>query len=387
MKPVKLFLALVLLLNLTGCWSKIELDELTFIYGMFSDAGKEPGTVEVAISSPLPNRLMSGTQGGSGAGDGKAYSMVSKTAATIPDAVILIQKDLSRRLEISHIKIVVVGKQYAQHGIGEMLEWFKRQPEIPLGTYIMAAPGRAGEIANLSPIFEQLPDQVLNNIAKENLLFSTTVRDCILSEASHMGYAMNYLSFGQKTDSAEPGKIEHWAGVDGVMLFQDKRMKGILNVKEGRALAWAAGHFAGHITLPVYSIVWEDDGKGAASAIFLSASASASAKMTPEGPVFHVKIKGRPSITYFEDSEQRGADKLSKLLQTRLEQKVVNEVSDALEIVQKAGVDVLHLGMLVEWNYPAEWKRLREQWEDYYTREAQIKVTADFNIEDFGSEK
>lgn len=387
MKPAKLLLAFVLLLNLTGCWSKIELDELTFIYGMFIDAGQEPGTVEVSISSPLPNRLMSGTQGGSGASDGKAYSMVSKTATTIPDAVILIQKDLSRRLEISHIKIVVIGKEYARQGIGEMLEWFKRQPEIPLGTYIMAAPGKASEIPNLAPIFEQLPDQVLNSIAKENLMFSTTIRDCMQSEASHMGYAMNYLSFNQKTNTTEPQKKEYWAGVDGVMLFRDKKMRSILNVKEGRALAWAAGHFAGHFTLPVYSIVWDDDGKGAASALFLKAKASTSAQLTADGPVFTVRLKGSASITYFADSEQRNADKLSALIQSRLEQKVVKEVSESLQSLQKAGVDVLQLGMQLEWNYPQEWNRLRERWVDYYTREAQIKVTADFNIEDFGSEK
>ncbi|ETT63102.1 Ger(x)C family germination protein [Paenibacillus sp. FSL R7-277] len=386
MRVIRLGMALLLLLNLTGCWSKVELDELTFIYGMFIDKGEERGTVEVSISSPLPNRLMSGTQGGSGAADGRAYSMITKTAATIPEAVILIQKDLSRRLEISHIKIVVVGKEYASQGIGEMLEWFKRQPEVPLGTYIMAAPGRASDIPKLSPIFEQLPDQVLSSISKENLLFGTTIRDCMLSEASHMGYAMNYLSFGQKTDSTEK-KDEYWVGVGGVMLFQDMKMRGLMNVNEGRALAWAAGKIAGHITLPVYPIVWDDDGKGAASAIFVRNSAASSVRMTPEGPLFQVKIKGNASITYFKDSGQRDADKLSALLVSKLEQKVAGEVSAALDHTRQEGVDVLHLGMLVEWNYPAEWKKLRERWKDYYTSEARIKVTVKFDIEDFGSEK
>lgn len=64
MRAVKLGMALLLLFNLTGCWSKTELDKLTFIYGIFIDKGKEPGTVEVTISSPLPNRLMSGAQEG-----------------------------------------------------------------------------------------------------------------------------------------------------------------------------------------------------------------------------------------------------------------------------------------------------------------------------------
>lgn len=49
MRVIRLGMALLLLLNLTGCWSKVELDELTFIYGMFIDKGEERGTVEVSI--------------------------------------------------------------------------------------------------------------------------------------------------------------------------------------------------------------------------------------------------------------------------------------------------------------------------------------------------
>lgn len=382
MKPLKLILVLVLLMNLTGCWSKLELDELTFVYGLFIDVGEEPGTVEVTISSPLPNRLVSGTQGG-GAGDGKSYSMVSKTAPTIPEAILLIQKDLSRKMEASHLKIIVLGKQYAKQGIGDMLEWFQRQPENSLGTYIMAAPGKAKEIPMLTPVFEQLPDQVLNNMARQKIMFSTTIRDCILSESYHMGYAMNYLSFGKKSETSEQGKTEYWCGVDGVMLFQDKKMKAILKVKEGRSLAWAADHYVQSVD----SFAWDDDGKGTATAYFLNDKTSSSVKMTPEGPVFHVKLKGRASITSFKDSKQRKADQLSHLLKTKLQEKAVKEVSETLENVQKAGVDVLQLGMLLEWNYPEEWKRLRDHWEDYYSREARIKVTADFKIADFGSEK
>lgn len=217
MKPFKLGIVLLLLLNLTGCWSKIELDQLTFIFGMYIDVGKEPGTVEISINAPLPNRLMSSTQAGSS--QGKNYSLVTKTASTITDAIILIQKDLSRRLEISHIKVIVIGKEYAVRGIYELLEWTKRQPELPIGTYVMAAPGKAKEIAGLSAIFEQLPDQVLRNFSELNMTYATTIRNCLQAEANNMGYAMNYLSFGENPDEMEQGKPVQWAGVKGVMLF------------------------------------------------------------------------------------------------------------------------------------------------------------------------
>lgn len=46
-------------------------------------------------------------------------------------------------------------------------------------------------------------------------------------------------------------------------------MKGILKLKEGRALAWAAGK----LKLSVYSVTW-DGGESAASVVFVSTKSS-----------------------------------------------------------------------------------------------------------------
>lgn len=385
MKFLKLGLALLLLVNLTGCWSKVELDKLTFIFGMYIDAGNEPGTVEVSINSPLPNRLLSSSQ--SGGSQGKSYSLVTKTAPTITDAVILIQKDLSRRLEISHIKAVVVGKDYAEGGIREILEWFKRQPEFPIGTYIMGAPGKAKDIAQLSPIFEQLPDQVLQEFSQENLTFATTVKDCLLAEANGMGFAMNYLSFGENPQETEQGKPVKWAGVQGVMLFRKAALQHTLDVQDSRALSWAAGDLAGHLTLPIYTVRWKNEDKGTASALFYSDGSVKKVKMTKDGPVFHIKLKGKASVTFFKDADGRSASELSSLIEQLLRKKIESEVMHAIKATQKAGVDVLQLGMLMEWNYPKAWKKLQEQWDDYYSNDARITLSTDIKIEDFGSVK
>lgn len=61
-----------------------------------------------------------------------------------------------------------------------------------------------------------------------------------------------------------------------------------------------AGHLAGKLKLPEYTITWNEEGKGTASAIFQRNSASSSVKMTSEGPVFHIKVKGNASITFLK---------------------------------------------------------------------------------------
>jgi spore germination protein KC len=383
MRTLKIGVVILLLLNLTGCWSsKVELDELTFVYGLFIDVGKEAGTVEITINSPLPNRLNSGSQPSSGGGDGNSYSTVSKTADTIADAMLLIQKDLTRQLSLSQLKIIVLGKAYAEQGIGELLLWIRREPSLPLGTYVMASPGSAKEMNTLTPIYEQLPSDVLRSFGTEKYMFSTTIKDCIFAEASGVGFAINNLSFGKREETTKEGKPQYWAGIQGAMLFQNEKMKGILKLKEGRALAWAAGK----LKLSVYSVTW-DGGESAASVVFVSTKSSKKVKITDKGPVFTVKLKGKASVIYLRDPKKRNLEEISNIITEKLSDKVTANLTEAIHLSQQAGADVLQLGMLLEWNDPKLWKQLRERWDNYYAHEADIKVKTDFRIVDFGTAK
>ncbi|MEK4156124.1 Ger(x)C family spore germination protein [Paenibacillus sp. FSL R10-2779] len=383
MRTLKIGVVILLLLNVTGCWSsKVELDELTFVYGLFIDVGKEAGTVEITINSPLPNRLNSSSQPASGGGDGNSYSTVSKTADTIADAMLLVQKDLTRQLSLSQLKIIVLGKAYAEQGIGELLLWIRREPALPLGTYVMASPGSAKEMNTLTPIYEQLPSDVLMSFGTEKYMFSTTIKDCLFAEASGVGFAINNLSFGKKEETKKEGKPQYWAGIQGAMLFQNEKMKGILKLKEGRALAWAAGK----LKLSVYSVTW-DGGESAASVVFVSTKASKKVKLTDKGPVFTVKLKGKASVIYLRDPKKRNLEEISNIITEKLSDKITANLTEAIRLSQEAGADVLQLGMLLEWNDPKLWKEVRERWDNYYTHEADIKVATDFRIVDFGTAK
>ncbi|OZQ67448.1 hypothetical protein CA600_08725 [Paenibacillus sp. VTT E-133280] len=385
MRILKIGVILILLLNITGCWSsKVELDELTFVYGMFIDEGKEQGTIEITINSPLPNRLNAAGQPSSGGGgDGKTYSTVSKTSGTIADAMLLIQKDLTRKLSLAQLKVIVLGKTFAEQGISELLLWIEREPSLPLGAYVMASPGSAKEMSTLAPIYEQLPSDVLKNFGSERYLFSTTVKDCLFAESSGVGFAINNLSFGKKEEAAsKDGKPEYWAGIQGAMLFQKDKMKGVLKLKEGRALAWAAGS----LKLAVYSVDW-DEGNGGASVIFVSTKSSKKLNQTDKGPVFTVNLKGKASVIYLRDPKNRDAEELGQIIIAKLKEKVSDHLTEAIRNTQKAGADILQLGLLLEWNDPKQWKQVRERWDNYYAQEADIKVKTDFSIVDFGTAK
>lgn len=381
MKAIKLVCAGLLLLSLTGCWSKSELDEVSFVYGMFVDKGEEPDSVKLTISTILPNRLTSGQDGAGEGGNGKMYASITKTGNTITDAMRAIQKDLTRILRLSQIKVIVIGKAYAADGIGDLLEWMRREPYLPLGTYIMAAPREAEEIKGLTPLFEQMPAEVLHQFGEMNFVLDTTVKHCQIAEASGLGLAMNYLSFTKIKDSGDK-QPRSWAAPQGALLFQNNRMTGRLGLKETLTLGWALNQ----ISLPEYSLQW-DGGKTKASVVFVRTTSALSVRMEGKRPQFTVKLKGRASVVSKRDEQSRDDLAFSRELLGRLKERVSADMEQALAETRAAGADVLHLGSLLEWNYPDAWRSLRKDWSDYYRDEIAITVATDFCISDLGSEQ
>ncbi len=146
---------------MTGCWSKVELDERVFVNGLYLDVGKTPGTVAVTISTPLSNRLQSGQESGGGSSSEKPYSLLTQQSTSISKALETIHKDLSRQLSLSEIKIIMISQKYGKQGISDLLEWIKREPDVPIGAYILVTSGDLQETAHLTPVFEQLPTTVL----------------------------------------------------------------------------------------------------------------------------------------------------------------------------------------------------------------------------------
>ncbi|WP_018753367.1 Ger(x)C family spore germination protein [Paenibacillus sanguinis] len=379
-KWLRCSLILSLLVSCTGCWSKIELDEWVFVYGIFIDVGDQPGTLKVSISTPLPNHLNNGQQSGGNTPSDKPYALTSKTADTIPDALQKIQEDMTRRLNLSEIRVIVIGKKFASLGITDLLEWIKRESSVSMGAFMLIA-DNISDIAQLTPVYEQAPTQVLTSFASERHMMNTTAKDCLISNAAGFGFPLTYLYSEPIPSEEQPEKMLHWAGIRGAALFNKEKMKGSLKIEEGTALAWAYGRLQN----PIYSIVWDGE-KSRASVLFTQATSGYEAKLEDGRPVFTIHIRGRASVSKVRDIKNRDSVHLSAVLIERLNERIGSEVERALRATQLASTDVLRLGELLEWKYPSYWQANGEDWEKIYKEGTTIKIITDFKINDFGKQ-
>ncbi|MFS0838575.1 Ger(x)C family spore germination protein [Paenibacillus sp. 1P03SA] len=377
MRRIGLFLVLLPLLLLTGCWSKVEIDEQTFIFALYIDQGDSPDKVEITISSPLPNRLMSGQQAGSGAANGKPYAMISKQGSSIPQALMLIQRDLTRKINFGHTRVVVIGRQYAENGIKDLLDWMQREATFHLSTYVNTAPGKAREIAELMPVYEQMPAEVLLKMFLQKTMLDTSAKECLIAEASGHGVATNYLSIGTMKMASENEKPEHWTGIQGVALYSDDKLTGVLPSAEGRALSWALGGLGRQ----VYTVEWDD---GQADVLFNQLTSKKTVRMGPGGPRFTLTLKGDGDLLHKKDPMNREELEINTLIEQKLREKIEKDLKSAFAKTQKAKTDVLKLGMLLDWNYPEFWEKNRENWGDYYKNDLDIEFKCEITIKRTG---
>lgn len=380
-RPVVLVLLLTFIPLLGGCWSRVEINDRAIVTGVFVDKGKDPGTLELTLAFPLPNRLSSAVQTGPQS-TGQPYATVTKQGVNFAAALRKIQADLTRRIAWGHTRIVVIGRELAEEGIRPVLEFVARQPSFQLKTFVMVAPGKALEMTKLTPVFERSPYEVLREFGAQPALIDTNVRDFLtaLDDAPDM-YA-NLLTFGETEMVSEKGKKSPWAGTYGAAVFREGRMVGSLDVDETRALFWIEGGMKNS----VITVRMPDNGK-LISVLFVPSKPVIKPKLEKNGRiVFDILVRGVGDIVSSESDMDLISSENIKYIQKRFGDQLQDNMLKGLVETQKHRSDVLQLGKYVSWRYPKKWKEISRNWRDIYKEEVSFRLHADLEITRLGKE-
>lgn len=374
-----LLVALLLMCSLlTGCSSKVEINERAFVSSIYVDKAEKPGEVELTISVPLPNR-MAGENTGGGGGGGRPYAVFTKTGSSLTEAAEKLQTDLTRRLSWGHARVVVFGREYAESGIGDTIEWLFREPLFHINSYLFVAPGKAKEITTLMPVTETTPGEVLREFANQRNLLQTQVRDVLMAEASNQDFVITLLNMMEEDMISENNETQYWAGLQGAAMFKDMKMVGELNLDEARVIAWTRNH------LKTAAITIENP-KEKASVSLYAIKSDLKANLSQGKPVFsiHLSAKGQLRSIYppHKAEEVRRIQQIEKQLESHINELLLS----ALHKAQAHEADILMSGYRLEWKYPHVWDKLRSQWAQHYKEDIEFRVISEISIQYFGSE-
>lgn len=368
----KYLTVIISLLLLSGCWDRVELQDLSIITAAAIDQ-LDDGRIRISVQQFIPRAITSGETGedpsmGStfvreGIGDSLAH------------AVSILQSNVPRTLFWGQCRIFIFGSDIAKSGIRKEIDFLVRHPS-PRGTsFLYVSEGEAKEILSLIPPLERYSGEVLRKLSQNEVGVNTTLREVdigLMGEGESISLPFIKV-LNPKEKTRKPN--ETIPIIDGTALFRKDKMAGILNIAETRGLVWLI-HTVKKSTLSV----------------------------TPEG--YNEKIvltpttgnvKYRPSIVnnrwvmniHFQiegDAVQNETmlnllnKDVIKQLEKEYEMVLKERVNQTLEkLQQEFKTDVIDFGRRFHQKYPKEWRKVKNHWEEKFP-EVEVKITVVANI-------
>ncbi|SET15372.1 Ger(x)C family spore germination protein [Paenibacillus sp. NFR01] len=379
-------LAGLLMLQLTGCWSSVELDHRAFARVMLLDRTEEG--VELSLGFPLPNQIMAGSSGGgsaSGSTHQQDYTYTSKTGPSIGEAFQKIQTDLPRKITFGQLRNIIIGKKYAEsrEDILALSDFVSRQPLIHINGNLFMTLKQAKHFAQIPAIFERFPSVILADYAKEKNTLIITLKDMLSALYAGGDFLLPELTFKEiapvdNQSSGQPGP--NWLGAGGAGVFTQGRLNGMLSPEQTRAVMWLLQDEGGLN----YSAISPKDGKNVS--LLLKSGKRRIKPVVKNGEIaFTLGLSIGAGILATDSS----IDLTDPVQLRELEQEVGDELSEHIRsaFANFSGLhsDPLQMGSYLRWHHPALWRRIKPDWRDKIAGDVEIRPDIDVTVKWSGS--
>jgi len=275
--------------------------------------------------------------------------------------------------------VIVFGQAYAREGIEDTMEWIARQPLFHLSSYVMVTSGRAKDISDLTPVFEETPSDVLREFSTEENLLKTQMLSIFTADKMNQGYATSMLGSKKTAMVSEEGESKKWVSQIGGTIFRQMHMVGTLSADEARAVAWA-GENLDSMTISVRTK------KQKASMTLYNTHCDIQAKLQNGEPHFIINLTGKAELNSVIPVLKAKDIVGTKDIEQAANEKLNAHLTRALQTAKQQGADILRLGYRLEWRHPQVWKKLRPTWVNYVKNDLQFTVNTNINIQFVGSE-
>ncbi|NBD27740.1 Ger(x)C family spore germination protein [Paenibacillus glycinis] len=146
-------LSMILLVPLAGCWDRQELNEMSIVAGLGIDRVGDAYHISVQIVNPA--EVSPKSSYGS-----KLAPVVTleQDGKTLPDALGRLTVLTPRRLQFSHLRMVVFGESTAREGLRKPLDYLSRYAEMRNDFFLVVAKNRrASDILKMYSSMDPIP--------------------------------------------------------------------------------------------------------------------------------------------------------------------------------------------------------------------------------------
>lgn len=375
-----IFVLVVFSFLLTGCWDKKEINELaiTLAIGIDKVEDEYQVTAQVVIPSEVS---MKGSKGGT------TVTLFTANGETVYEALRKMTKDSPRKIYPGHLRMLVIGEELAQEGIGESLGLLSRDWEFRSDFYVVVAKDiTATEILNVTTDLESIPANKMFsslNISEkawagtDGITLNELIAD-LISDGKEAVLTGIQLTGNQEIGSSKQNveTISPAARIqnDNLAVFKEDKLVGWLTEKESRGYS----DITNSVKTTVTSISCPEEGKATIEVIQFNSDVKGN--INKGKPEVDITIKSEGNVGAVECeinlTETGTISELEKIYEKELTE-IINKTIETLQKQYKS--DIFGFGEAIHRSNPKEWNKIKETWDEEFSN-LTVNVKVDMKL-------
>lgn len=366
----------ILLILLSGCWSRVEVNDLGLVLGIGIDVGEE---LPIRLTLFIARTVRQGQGGGQGAG-GDPVWIATREAATLSDAMREVSMGSARRISLHHVRVVLIGENLAREQITDILDFLGRNPQIRLTLRPMVVEGRAQTVLETPPQLKPLQPDNLVGIIQSKGGVEWRLKNFLIARVSetHSGW-MHAVKVIDRPGGI-PGSPKKAVVLAGAGLFRYDHLVTYLDETQAQSLSWLIGNPRDAV---ITAHCPNDDGKTLSASVLRGKS-----KIEPTlrgGRVsFQVHATAQVDLLRLECRESVREDADRSKLEEALAKDLRERLSATIEVFQSTTTDPVGFGKRVQRRYPAFFRSLQGEWFSTAWPKADVSISTDIRIRQTG---
>lgn len=341
----------MLMFLLTGCWSRIEINDVAIVTATAIDKMNN-GKIRVSLQVAIPKQLGPAGAGGSG-GEISTTVIVSETGESIMDAIRRLQEKLPRRIFFSHNRTLIIGEKAAKDGVYQILDYISRVREARMRSFILFSKGEAASILRLPSEIERYSAEAIREEEKAGVGVKIMVKD-FFNMLTTEGISPVAAEVAIRSEEKDGNNSKQTAAIIGTAVFRKDKLIGWINDKDTRGVLWIRNEMVkGNITVSIP----KDKGGGKISVELKKGRTKVMPILVQSNVKMNVNIQAHAEL--FENSSKLdlGNPKVLQYVQSLMEKDVEKRCRTALFKAQKQyHADIFGFGNAIYRSHPRLWK-------------------------------
>lgn len=384
-KVISFSVVFVSLIVLTGCWSRVELNELGLVAGMAIDKTETGYMISVQVY--IPSEVSSDK-----AVTGITSTLYQAEGVDSCEAFRRLTFVMPRRPVLSHALIIVLSEDVAKAGLTDVLDALLRDNELRISTNIVIAKGvKAADIFQVLTPFERTPaakiDKLLKNAESSysavNPISMLEVTNNIVNDGGETVIPgieiIGDFEKGNDLSNIEKEKVDTALRVTSYAAFKQDKFVGWLDEETSIGYNYIMGKVKA-------AMIETSCGENQICSLEVrKAKAKAKAKIKDKIPKIEIKVEvGGVVCELICEKEFKEPNDIYKL-EKSFEDEFKKQLMDSIKTIQtKFKSDIFSFGSIIHRKEPKLWKKISGDWNKEFEN-LDIEVIVDVKIDNSGS--